>query len=98
MAYGYGLADISTINSEGLVGGGSIIRMFDVAMVNTSAVVSIISLYNGTSTADIPLVRLFQSAVDSTTVFNSNAGVRFNKGCFVVATGCTATVNFIKEL
>jgi hypothetical protein len=94
MAYGYGFTDVALISSGGLVDSGNIIRVFDVAMASTSNAVNIVQLFNGTSAAKNQYLTINSANLNA---FNSNAGIRFNLGCLVVATGCTALVNFIRE-
>jgi hypothetical protein len=92
MAYGYGFTDVALVSSGGQLDSGNIVRVFDVA--TTSNAVNIIRLFNGTN---IDLNQFLTVSPSNANAFNSNAGIRFSKGCFVLATGCTAMINFIRE-
>jgi hypothetical protein len=94
MAYGYGFTDVALVSSGGQLDSGNIVRVFDVAMASTSNAVNIIQLFNGVDISQNQFLTVNSANVNT---FNSNAGIRFSKGCFVVATGCTAMINFIRE-
>jgi hypothetical protein len=97
MAYGYGLTDTASISSAGLLDGGNIVRIFDVALASTSNAIHIIRMYNSGASGNIT-INEFITITSRNPIFNSNAGIKFGNGCFVLATNCTATINFIREL
>ena len=73
------------------------IRVFDVAIADTSGAVGNVKLFDnwivggGTGTTRV-------ISIDTTQMYlHSGAGYRFPNGCYVTVTGCTASVNFIAE-
>lgn len=94
MAYNYGFVGLTSVSSAGAVDGGNVIRIFDVAFGATSAAAAAIILKEG-SLASTGTERM-QIPV-AVWAFNSNAGIRFDKGCYCIATGCTATISFTRE-
>ena len=96
MAYGYGLTDVAQISSGGALDSGQIVRVFDVCFGSTSNANHLIRMFNSADSGT-QTINEYISINSNNPFFNSNAGIRFNKGCFVVAAGCTATINFIRE-
>jgi hypothetical protein len=90
---GYGDVGFATIKSAGTISSGVCVRIFDVVMGDTSNAVNIIQVFAGGS-----------SSAANTCAFWCDAdgmsfaeGLRFPNGAFVIATGCTATINYIRE-
>lgn len=89
----FGLVGVASIGSAGVVGGGGVIRVYDLAIANTSAATATVNLYNGFDTTGTPYMLINTSVMYQ----HTDAGFRFDKGCFAVASGCTATINYIRE-
>jgi hypothetical protein len=93
MAHNYGTTGVAYIKLQSAVGtSGKPIRVFDIAIADTAGI-GTCALYNGTSTAGTCYVSIFSA----NTYFNSNAGIRFPEGCFALASGTSAIVNYIEE-
>jgi hypothetical protein len=89
---GFGLTGIATIKSAGAVGAGNIIRVYDLAIGQTSGAANIM-LFNGSDASGDAYMNINTNVMYQ----HSDAGFRFEKGCFAIPSGCTATVNFIRE-
>ena len=99
MAHNYGAVGIATVTSASQIATGPI-RVFDIMMVNETNGGKILA-YNGTATGGVlgvcsgsPYITVLSGNALS---FNSNAGIRFDAGCFVGASACSAIVNYITE-
>lgn len=98
---GFGLIGVATINSAGPVGSSSTanvqrVRVFDVAIANTSGAVGTVRLYDNYASSSTGVTPIIQ--IDTTDMFlHSDNGYLFANGCYAIATGCTATVNYIRE-
>ena len=64
-------------------------------MAATSVATAIIQVYNGVTSSSTVFPAFAVSAAIQH--FNSNAGIRLENGCFIVASGCTATINYMQE-
>lgn len=89
-----GLTSIATIKSEGIVD-SSCIRVFDIAIGDTSVAAFNVRLFTGISSSAINIPYIFLNS--STPYFHSAAGIRFSDGCWCRSTGCTASVLYIRE-
>jgi hypothetical protein len=98
MAYTYGLSAMASVLTTGFVGTGSFpVRVFDVITVSTAA---LCTLYNISASTDTYLVNNKLLIINKKLPrFTSNAGLLFNKRCFVecLASGSTCFVNYIEE-
>lgn len=100
MDWSLGLTDVAIIKSAGPVGSANTaiytntIRVFDIAIGDTGSAAGRVLLLDNYASSTSSRVAL----IDSRSMFlHSNAGYRFTNGCYCIATGCTATINYIRE-
>jgi hypothetical protein len=86
----------ATIKSAGaLDSSGKVVRIFDVVICDTSNAVNCVRVFSGTSSSATNIPVIFTNSIEG---ISFGEGIRFPSGAYVIAAGCTATVNYIREL
>ena len=90
-----GFTGLATIKSAGVVV-STRARIFDVSVGDTGAAAHSVQLYGGIGSSDT--ITPYMTLNSSTHFAISDVGYLFPTGCYCIASGCTASINYITEI